>query len=926
MKNIDQTITKFLVVIALFSLAFAQPSYALAFQDDDKPKKPPVAKKQEEPEDKDDDEKDEDEDDPEKVDKKDAEKKEAEKKEAEKKEAEKKKKKKRLISALVKGYDPIEGLFKLYRNAENGSLQMEVQADQIGKEFIYYAHITDSVVEGGHFRGQYRSQKVFKIEKRFKQLAFVEINPYFYFDPENNLSKAKNANISNSVIFIAGIRGTNEEDTAYLINVDNLFKSEHFEQIRPSSAPRPQPNIGFKLGKLSRGKTRVTDVHNYPENTAISVDYVYSNPSPTSRGNWFDITDARNVTVGVQHTLVAMPENDYVPRRDDSRIGYFLDYVNDQTSQSATPWRDLINRWHLVKKDPNAAVSEPVEPITYWIENTTPDELRPIIKRAAEAWNPAFEAAGFRNAVQVKTQPDGAEWDAGDIRYNVLRWTSSPQPPFGGYGPSFSNPRTGQILAADIMLEYSFLTNRLNQRNIFETAALPVANGISAVVAPANDNSDTNSDNIDFMSSLARHSRTCNIGAHLHQNTMLGKTLAAVMNQSADVTSTMVEEALFYLILHEVGHTLGLNHNMMGTHARSYETAHDISAQDDGLSGSVMDYPAINFAPPGEAQAHFYPVKPGAYDYWAIKFGYDPAMDDPEARAALLARSTEKALGFGNDADDMRAPGKGIDPRVNVFDMTDDAVSFAEDRLKLSKNAMSKLRVKFTKDGNSYQELRNAYLVLTADMAWQGRVASRYIGGIYVDTARAGQAGAGAPYTPVEKTKQQHAMRMLRDYIFAPNAFAADPQLLQHLAIQHRGFLHGGFTEDPKLHNRVAIIQADILNHILHPATLQRMTDSALYGNGYDITQVMRDITNAIFEDDSRGAVNSHRQILQIMYVKGLINLLNMPQYDHISRSNAFSNLKSIRNNMARWRGNASTRAHRDHIAFLIDKALEIKS
>lgn len=913
--SMDQTITRLLAAAALFSLAVAQPSTARAFQDDDKPEKPPVAKKQEEPEDKDDEEQDKDEDDPEKLAKKDTEKKEIEKK-----------KKKRLISALVKGYDPIEGLFKLYRNAENGSLQMEVQADQIGKEFIYYAHITDSVVEGGHFRGQFRSQKVFKIEKRFKQLAFIEINPYFYFDPENNLAKAKQANISNSVIFVAGIRGTNEEDTAYLINVDALFKSENFEQISPSSAPRPQPNLGFKLGKLSRGKTRVTDVHNYPKNTAVKVEYVYSNPSPTNRGNWFDITDARNVTVGVQHTLVAMPENDYVPRRDDSRIGYFLDYVNDQTSQSATPWRDLINRWHLVKKDPYAAVSEPVEPITYWIENTTPDELRPIIKKAAEAWNPAFEAAGFRNAVQVKVQPDDAEWDAGDIRYNVLRWTSSPQPPFGGYGPSFSNPRTGQILAADIMLEYSFLTNRLNQRNIFETAALPVANGISAVVAPVDTDYEANDSDADFMSMLARHSRTCNIGAHLHQNTMLGKTLAAVMNQGADVTSTMVEEALYYLILHEVGHTLGLNHNMKGTYARSYETVYDISAQDDGLSGSVMDYPAINFAPPGEEQAHFYPVKPGAYDYWAIQFGYDPAMDDPKARTALLSRSTEKALGFGNDADDMRAPGKGIDPRVNIFDLTDDAVSFAEDRLKLSKEAMGNLRRKFTKGGNSYQELRNAYLILTADMAWQGRIASRYIGGIYVDTARAGQAGARAPYTPVEKIKQQQAMKMLRDYIFAPDAFTTDPQLLRHLAIQHRGFLHGGFTEDPKLHNRVAIIQADILNHILHPVTMQRMTDSALYGNGYDVTLMLRDVTNAIFEDDSRGAVNSHRQILQIMYVKGLINLLNMPQYDHISRSNAFSNLQSIRNNMARWRGNAATRAHRDHIAFLIDKALEVNS
>ena len=915
---IEQTVKRLLAAAVISAFALTTSFEALAFQDDDKPKKPPVAKKQDEPEDKDeekakDENKEKDDEGGEKEEKK-----------------EKKKKRKKLISAMVKDHDAMDGLFKIYRSTETGSLQMEVREDQIGKEFIYFSHISDGVVEGGHFRGQFRRQKVFKIEKRYNTLVFVEINPYFYFDPDNNLARAEQANISNAVIATSRIRASNEDETSFLISADSLFKNESFDQIKPSNRPRPgpgaRPNLGFKLGKLSSSKTRVFDIQNYPENTAVKVEYVYSNPSPISGGRWFDITDARNVTVSVQHTLVAMPENDYVPRRDDSRIGYFLDYVNDQTSQSATPWRDLINRWHLVKKDPSAAVSEPVEPIIYWIENTTPEELRPVIKKAAEAWNPAFEAAGFKNAVQVKIQPDDAEWDAGDIRYNVLRWTSSPQPPFGGYGPSFSNPRTGQILAADIMLEYSFLTNRLNQRNIFETAALPSANGVNAVAAPAEISPVEDVDNMqsDFMTMLTRHSRSCNLGAHLQQNTMLGKTLAAVMNQSPDVTDTLIEESLYYLILHEVGHTLGLNHNMKGTYARSYETAHDISAQDDGLAGSVMDYPAINFAPPGEQQAHFYSVKPGAYDYWAIKFGYDPSMDDPSARAALLARSTEKALGFANDADDMRAPGKGIDPRVNVYDMTDDAVSFAEDRLKLSREAMGKLKSKFTIDGNSYQELRNAYLILTADMAWQGRVASRYIGGVYVDSARAGQNRSAAPYTPVEKAKQQQAMKMLRDYIFAPNAFTADPQLLRHLALQHRGFMHGATTEDPKVHNRVAIIQADILNHILHPVTMQRLTDSALYGNGYDVTQVLGDITDAVFEDDSRGAVNSHRQILQIMYVKGLVNLLNMPQYDHISRSNAFSNLKSIRNNMARWRGNAATRAHRDHIAFLIDKALEV--
>ncbi len=892
-------------ILAATAISLLATSVVLAQgkEPEEEPEKPAATKKQEEPEDKEEGEEKEKEEEPSEEDEKE------------------KKKKGQLIEDLVEDHDYLEGLFKLYRDPKNGSINMEVREDQLGKEFIYYAHVADGVVEGGHFRGQFRSQKVFTFEKRFNQIVLIERNPYFYFDPENNLSKAKGANISDAVISVHNVRASNEDDTAFLINVDGLFKNENFEQIRPSNRPGAQPGQFFNLGKLNRGKTRIKDVHNYPENLAVTVEYVYSNPSPVNRGRWFDITDARNVSISVQHTLVAMPENDYVPRFDDNRIGYFLDYVNDQTSQSATPWRDVINRWHLVKKDPTAAVSEPVEPIVWWIENTTPEEFRPIIKRAAEAWNPAFEAAGFKNAVVVKTQPDDADWDAGDIRYNVLRWTSSPQPPFGGYGPSFSNPRTGQILAADIMLEYSFLTNRLNQNSIFETAALPNVN-TSGEIAPLGHEEQQGVQS--FMDRIARHSQECSLGAHLHLNTMLGKTLAAVHNQSADISSRMVEESLYYLILHEVGHTLGLNHNMKGTQARSYETVYDQSAQDDGLIGSVMDYPAINFAPPGEDQAHFYPIKPGPYDIWAIQFGYDPAMDDPEVRAAHLARSTEKGHAFANDADDMRSPGRGIDPRVNVFDMSDDAVQFAEDRLKLAHEAMGELQDRFVKDGESYQELRNAYLILTADMLWQGRVASRYIGGVYVDTARAGQDGATAPYRPVEKARQKQAMQLLRDYILGPDAFKMSPRLIQRLALQHRGFLHGGRTEDPKVHGRILGIQADVLNHILHPVTLQRITDSGLYGNTYDVTEMLGDLTAAIFEDDSRSAVNSHRQNLQIMYVKGLIYITHTPFYDYLSRSNAFSNLRQIRNSMARWRGNAATRAHRDHLAYLIDKALEV--
>ena len=180
------------------------------------------------------------------------------------------------------------------------------------------------------------------------------------------------------------------------------------------------------------------------------------------------------------------------------------------------------------KKDKNKEKSVPVKPITFWIENTTPYELRPIIKNAVLAWNIAFEEAGFFNAIEVKIQPDDANWEAGDIRYNVLRWTSSPNPPFGGYGPSFTNPKTGEILGADIMLEWIYLTNRVRYSEIFE-----------------------NQENYkhDFcLNSLIKQ-----------ENRLFGKLATEALDLNENEISRLYEEDLYQLILHEVGHTLGLS-------------------------------------------------------------------------------------------------------------------------------------------------------------------------------------------------------------------------------------------------------------------------------------------------------------------------------------------------------------------------------
>jgi len=821
-----------------------------------------------------------------------------------------KKAKGKKISDLVKSSKEIDGLFKMYRDTITGSLQMIIKEDQINQEFIHFNQIADGVVDAGRFRGAYGGSKVFKIKKFFNKIEFVTQNSSFYFDPENAISKSKEANMSEGNMASIKIEAHDKAKGLYLIKADDLFLRETFSQIKPPRFPGQSP-VAFTLGNLDKSKTKINSVNNYPENTDLSVEYVYSKPSVLNGGS-AAVTDGRNVSIKVNHSLIAMPNNDYQIRLDDPRVGYFMTQVNDQSSMTATPYRDLVHRWNLKKKDPKAAISEPVEPITWWMENTTPEEIRPIIKRAGEQWNLAFEKAGFKNAVVIKQQPDDATWDAGDIRYNVLRWTSSPNPPFGGYGPSFVNPRTGQILGADIMLEYSSLTGSLRNEKLFAKTGLTHF--------------------YEEMSSKINH-KDHNTHCAASQMAQLDNMFAMAANVAFEVgeleKSKMVNEFLHFLILHEMGHTLGLNHNMKSSQLHSLTEVNDeATTKKVGLMGSVMDYPAVNYNIDRDNQGQYWTTRPGPYDTWAIQFGYQP-MNDTEMKA-LLAKSAQPELHFGNDADDMRAPGKAIDPRVNVGDMSSDAVQYAINRMKLANEVGKEILGKYKKNeaGKSFQELLFSYFVVTGQQAGSANTISRYIGGIYVDRAMNGQAGATQPYTPVEREKQKQAMKALKDYVFANNAFSVPNELYNYTARQRRGYNFFGGPEDPKIHARVLGIQRNVLRHLLHPNTTQRITDSELYGNKYKLSEMMIDLNNAIFKADIYGNVNSFRQNLQLEYTNMLISTITGKQssrYTHATKSMALYNLKNIRN-MASPSGNISSKAHKQHLRTLIDNALkEIK-
>ena len=815
--------------------------------------------------------------------------------------------KKKGIKSMVKACQKYDGLFPIYQDTAKGFAYIQVSKEQLDKEFIYFSFVQDGSVFAGHFRGAYMNNTIFTIRKYFDRIEFVQENTSFFFDPNNALSKASDANISSAIMLSEKIVATDSAKQNFLLKADGLFLKESLSQLKyPSFSPR-----AFKLGMLSRSKTKYLGFRNYPENTDVSVEYVYDNFMPRNRGG-ADITDARYVSIKVQHSFLEVPKNDYQPRYDDPRLGYFINYVTDMTATDATPYRDMINRWHLVKKDPDATLSEPVEPIVWWIENTTPKEFVETIKEGVLAWNKSFEKAGFKNAMVVKVQPEDADWDAGDIRYNVLRWTSSPYPPFGGYGPSFTNPRTGQILGADIMLEFVYFTNRVKYTDLYEGTAKMDQYGEGDEYAS-------------LTAALNRgNQRFCSYGEHIHNNLMFGHSILKAGGSSDMEMNEMRKQAIKELVMHEVGHTLGLMHNMKASQLYSPTQLHDkeLTAK-TGLTASVMDYVTINVAKDRTKQGHYYSTNVGPYDDWVIEYGYTPNVSEADLMK-IASRSSDPSLPFGNDADDMRAPGKAIDPRVMIDDISNDAVSYSIDRMDLVLNLMKTLQQKYYVEGETYQEMRTGFNILRGQYTQATRVISRYVGGVYVDRAFQGQEGATKPFTPVPLAYQKKAMNALSKYVFAPNAFDVPNDLYSYLQIQRRGFNLFGAGEDYKIHSMILNIQMNALSHILHPNTLQRMVDSELYGNEYKLSQFMVDLNNSIFSVDKTGNVNSFRQNLQLEYTKMLIEVIGgkrAARYPYQARSMALYNLQQIQKIAKNGSGNTATKAHKAHLNLLIDKA-----
>jgi hypothetical protein len=482
-------------------------------------------------------------------------------------------------------FKELNGFMNILHETEEDKYYLIIEEDKINKRVIYFAYILNGPQDVGASGGSMGDGSILEFRKFKDDIGLYKINTKYKYDDSNKISQSKLTNIIEA--FMGRFKVVVKEDDKYLISADKLFLSEMLTSVTPNIPQEYMEYYDLNIGKIDKSKTYINDVRNYPKNTAIEINYGFFNPRPKPGGSVDAVADKRYTFISARHLFVEMPDDKFEPRIADQRIGYFSEKVTDLSSYDSYPARDLMNRWRLIKKNPEAELSEPVEPIVYWVENSTPEEIRPFVVKGIEGWNAAFEKAGFKNAVVAKIQPDDAEWDAGDIQYNVVRWASTPNPQFSGYGPSIANPRTGEIIAADIVQEFNAIKRGYTYRKLW---------------------------------------------GYTEDNDPL-------------------EQWIVSLTMHEVGHTLGLRHNFKSSWIYNADDIHNVSITGKSHIGSVMDYDPINLAPAGTPQGNFFPHGPGIYDKWAIEFGYTPNMTDEERDLILAKASIpEYVFGTDGDA------------------------------------------------------------------------------------------------------------------------------------------------------------------------------------------------------------------------------------------------------------------------------------
>lgn len=548
------------------------------------------------------------------------------------------------------------------------------------------------------------------------------------------------------------------------------------------------------------------------------------------------LPDARSLLVSLNLSIAPLPEKPMAPRRADPRVGNFTTMLFDfSDDMQFSPRQRYVNRWRLEKKDPAAEVSDPVKPITFWIDRNVPHGYREVVRSGILEWNKAFAKIGISNAIVVEQQPDDAKFDTLDFGYASVRWMMNAEPLFGAIGPSHVDPRSGEILDADIG---------------FEGMAARAVRGVRSQVLPGGTGGSAASTSTAFPSPAAAFNSIAPIdpqapldahGKSDHSRCMHGALAAEQLGYALDVLEArgdvepdspiaqqFVLDYIKETIMHEVGHTLGLRHNFRAS--RAYTEAQLADAEftrAHGTTGSVMEYNAVNLPRPGKTGGVPFQTALGPYDYWAVEYTYKPlpaglkAAEEKAELQKIAARGKEPLLAYGTDEDIYF----GLDPETIQLDLGSDPLAFAAKRLEIARDLFKRQEVRDLSPQRDYSVLRRSLSYALSDVARSVGVLARQIGG--VRTLRDFPGSGRDPLQPVAARVQRESLYLMSSAVLAADGLAISPALQRRLApdFLDRAESAGGPT-DFALPQRLLELQRAVLAFLMSDGLAARVLDS----------------------------------------------------------------------------------------------------
>jgi len=696
-----------------------------------------------------------------------------------------------------------EGLFKVHQLDEK--YLFEIPDSLLEREMLMVTRIAKTA-SGLGFGGGKANTQVLRWQKKGKKIVLRVVSHSVVANDSLPVHEAVVNSNFEPVLYTFPIKAFSKDSTASVIDVTDLFAKD----IKALGIPNYQRKH-YKISRLDALNSFIETVKSYPLNIESRHVKTYSAaaaPSHSSTGS---------ITVEMSNSMILLPELPMKRRYHDQRVGWFtsgqVDYGHEaHKSKKLT----FLDRWKLevkaedIEKFKRGELVVPKKQIVYYIDRATPTKWVKYIKQGIEDWQVAFEEAGFKDAIIAKTPPtkeEDPDWSPEDVRYSVVRYLASPIP--NANGPHVSDPRSGEILESDINWYHNVMT-LLHNWYFIQTAAInPDARG------------------------------------NEFKDEVMGRLIRFVSS-------------------HEVGHTLGLPHNMGSSCAYSAENLRNAEfTKKNGTAPSIMDYARFNYiAQPGDEGVAMMP-EVGCYDKYAISWGYRPILDTTAEEekeildAWILKHAGDPLYRFGH-----QQVGEVIDPSSQTEDLGSDAIVASTYGIANLKRIVPRLEEWTSEKGENYDNLKTMYgQVLSQFNRYMGHVAAN-IGGVYEHYKAADQDGA--VYTYVDKNHQKNSLQFIQSQLFETPHWMLDENIFSK--IEYAGAIE-----------RIRELQVKSLSNILSITRMARLIENEAKNgaNAYTLTNLMSDLRKGVWKEIYTGkSADVYRRNLQRAYVEELANVM----------------------------------------------------